>query len=174
MLHHHHHSSFVLTTEMVMKGVGAGGSGGDGAWARAGDGNGKENGNGKAAVRELPWRERENNRRRERRRRLIAARIFTGLRKYGNYALPRKCDNNMVLKALCEEAGWTVEADGTTYRKVLITLSQLAVPMIELINGRRRPAPRRRRRCLSIVSFALVLVLVVARPASFRSAELRV
>ncbi|XP_066328979.1 protein BZR1 homolog 4-like [Miscanthus floridulus] len=105
---------------MVAKGVGAGGSGGDDAWARAGDGNGNENGNGsgngKATVRELPWRERENNRIRERRRRLIAARIFTGLRKYGNYTLPRN-DNNMVLKALCEEAGWTVEADGTTYRK---------------------------------------------------------
>ena len=93
-----------------MKGVGAGGSGGDEAWARAGDGNG--NGNGS---------ERENNRVRERCRRVIARRIFTGLRMYGNYALPRHCDNNVVLMALCEEAGWTVEADGTTYRKVLIS-----------------------------------------------------
>lgn len=65
------------------------------------------------------WRERENNRRRERRRRAIAAKIYTGLRAQGNYNLPKHCDNNEVLKALCAEAGWTVEEDGTTYRKVL-------------------------------------------------------
>lgn len=64
------------------------------------------------------WKERENNKRRERRRRAIAAKIYTGLRKYGNYKLPKHCDNNEVLKALCNEAGWTVEEDGTTYRKV--------------------------------------------------------
>ncbi|KAJ0231843.1 BES1/BZR1 protein 4 [Hirschfeldia incana] len=63
------------------------------------------------------WRERENNKRRERRRRAIAAKIFTGLRTYGNYELPKHCDNNEVLKALCNEAGWIVEQDGTTYRK---------------------------------------------------------
>ncbi|KAG1367779.1 protein BZR1 [Cocos nucifera] len=63
------------------------------------------------------WRERENNKRRERRRRAIAAKIYTGLRMYGNYKLPKHCDNNEVLKALCNEAGWTVEEDGTTYRK---------------------------------------------------------
>ncbi|KAK8646532.1 hypothetical protein V6N13_120316 [Hibiscus sabdariffa] len=63
------------------------------------------------------WRERENNRRRERRRRAIAAKIYTGLRAQGNYNLPKHCDNNEVLKALCSEAGWVVEEDGTTYRK---------------------------------------------------------
>ncbi|KAJ7518678.1 hypothetical protein O6H91_20G003300 [Diphasiastrum complanatum] len=63
------------------------------------------------------WKERENNKRRERRRRAIAARIFSGLRQYGNYKLPKHCDNNEVLKALCSEAGWTVEEDGTTYKK---------------------------------------------------------
>ncbi|WVZ79839.1 hypothetical protein U9M48_027371 [Paspalum notatum var. saurae] len=63
------------------------------------------------------WKERENNRRRERCRRAIAARIFSGLRAYGNYNLPKHCDNNEVLKALCNEAGWIVEDDGTTYRK---------------------------------------------------------
>ncbi|MBA0673143.1 hypothetical protein Goklo_024487, partial [Gossypium klotzschianum] len=63
------------------------------------------------------WRERENNRRRERRRRAIAAKIYTGLRAQGNYNLPKHCDNNEVLKALCAEAGWVVEDDGTTYRK---------------------------------------------------------
>ncbi|KAL9671239.1 hypothetical protein QQ045_008805 [Rhodiola kirilowii] len=63
------------------------------------------------------WRERENNKKRERRRRAIAAKIFTGLRMFGNYQLPKHCDNNEVLKALCNEAGWIVEEDGTTYRK---------------------------------------------------------
>jgi hypothetical protein len=64
------------------------------------------------------WKERENNKRRERRRRAIASKIFTGLRALGNYKLPKHCDNNEVLKALCREAGWVVEDDGTTYRKV--------------------------------------------------------
>ncbi|KAJ0973661.1 hypothetical protein J5N97_015626 [Dioscorea zingiberensis] len=63
------------------------------------------------------WKERENNKRRERRRRAIAAKIFTGLRTMGNFKLPKHCDNNEVLKALCAEAGWIVEPDGTTYRK---------------------------------------------------------
>lgn len=63
------------------------------------------------------WKERENNKRRERRRRAIAAKIFAGLRLYGNYKLPKHCDNNEVLKALCAEAGWTVDEDGSTYRK---------------------------------------------------------
>ncbi|XP_022724757.1 BES1/BZR1 homolog protein 4-like isoform X2 [Durio zibethinus] len=63
------------------------------------------------------WKERENNKRRERRRRAFAAKIFAGLRMYGNYKLPKHCDNNEVLKVLCNEAGWTVEEDGTTYRK---------------------------------------------------------
>jgi brassinosteroid resistant 1/2 len=75
-----------------------------------------------ATTRRKPsWRERENNRRRERRRRAIAAKIFTGLRAQGNYNLPKYCDNNEVLKALCAEAGWVVEEDGTTYRKVCYT-----------------------------------------------------
>ncbi|KAI4321578.1 hypothetical protein MLD38_034943 [Melastoma candidum] len=71
-----------------------------------------------AACRRKPsWRERENNRRRERRRRAIAAKIYSGLRSQGNYNLPKHCDNNEVLKALCAEAGWVVHDDGTTYRK---------------------------------------------------------
>ncbi|GER24536.1 brassinosteroid signaling positive regulator-related protein, partial [Striga asiatica] len=68
------------------------------------------------------WKERENNKRRERRRRAIAAKIFAGLRMYGNYKLPKHCDNNEVLKALCNEAGWIVEEDGTTYRKLISLL----------------------------------------------------
>ncbi|PRQ47704.1 putative transcription factor BES/BZR family [Rosa chinensis] len=65
------------------------------------------------------WKERENNKRRERRRRAIAAKIYSGLRAQGSYKLPKHCDNNEVLKALCAEAGWVVEEDGTTYRKRL-------------------------------------------------------
>ncbi|KAL6992360.1 BES1/BZR1 protein 4 [Sarracenia purpurea var. burkii] len=73
------------------------------------------------------WKERENNKRRERRRRAIAAKIYAGLRMYGNYQLPKHCDNNEVLKALCREAGWIVEEDGTTYRKGnLVWESQLS------------------------------------------------
>ncbi|CAO2186104.1 unnamed protein product [Urochloa humidicola] len=82
-----------------------GGGGGGGALGVAGAG------------RMPTWRERENNKRRERRRRAIAAKIFAGLRAHGGYKLPKHCDNNEVLKALCNEAGWIVEPDGTTYRK---------------------------------------------------------
>jgi hypothetical protein len=66
-------------------------------------------------------REKENNRIRERRRRAITARIFNGLRTQGNYNLSKHCDNNEVLKALCEEAGWFVKEDGTIHRKVILS-----------------------------------------------------
>ncbi|KAH9616847.1 hypothetical protein KSS87_010190 [Heliosperma pusillum] len=89
---------------MASEGATSGGSGGGG-------------GCGAGARRKPSWRERENNRRRERRRRAIAAKIFSGLRAQGNFNLPKHCDNNEVLKALCAEAGWIVEPDGTTYRK---------------------------------------------------------
>lgn len=92
---------------------GEGEGGGAGSGAAAG-------GAGAGTPRVPTWRERENNRRRERRRRAIASKIFTGLRAHGNYTLRRHCDNNDVLKALCEEAGWTVEPDGTTYRKARV------------------------------------------------------
>lgn len=73
-----------------------------------------------AAVLRMPSaRERENNKRRERRRRAIAAKIFAGLRAHGNYCLPKHADHNEVLKALCAEAGWHVEEDGTIFRRVL-------------------------------------------------------
>ncbi|KAK6934114.1 BES1/BZR1 plant transcription factor, N-terminal [Dillenia turbinata] len=82
------------------------------------------------------WKERENNKRRERRRRAIAAKIFAGLRMYGNYKLPKHCDNNEVLKALCNEAGWTVEPDGTTYRK-----GCKPVECMEMIGGSASASP---------------------------------
>ncbi|GFP79027.1 calcium-dependent protein kinase 23 [Phtheirospermum japonicum] len=48
----------------------------------------------------------------------LEGRFLSGLHLYVNYTLPKLCDNNEVLKALCDESGWTVEPDGTTYRKV--------------------------------------------------------
>uniref|UniRef100_A0A1J3J4E3 Protein BZR1 homolog n=1 Tax=Noccaea caerulescens TaxID=107243 RepID=A0A1J3J4E3_NOCCA len=85
--------------------------------ASGGGGGGESSAAAGAAGRMPTWKERENNKRRERRRRAIAAKIFTGLRSQGNYKLPKHCDNNEVLKALCVEAGWIVHEDGTTYRK---------------------------------------------------------
>ncbi|KAJ8561346.1 hypothetical protein K7X08_027536 [Anisodus acutangulus] len=90
--------------------AGAGGGGGAGVGL-------PESGGNNSGRRKPSWRERENNRRRERRRRAVAAKIYTGVRAQGNYNLPKHCDNNEVLKALCVEAGWIVEPDGTTYRK---------------------------------------------------------
>ncbi|KAL9374426.1 hypothetical protein Peur_034046 [Populus x canadensis] len=63
-------------------------------------------------------RERQTNQQRERRRRAVAKKIFEGLRKHGNYKLPKHADSNDLLKALCEEAGWHVEEDGTICRMV--------------------------------------------------------
>ncbi|CAM6057089.1 unnamed protein product, partial [Sphagnum tenellum] len=60
--------------------------------------------------------EKEKTKLRERQRRAITTKIFAGLRKYGGYNLPPRADINDVLKALAAEAGWTVEADGNTFR----------------------------------------------------------
>jgi hypothetical protein len=57
-------------------------------------------------------RERENNRQRERRRRQVAARIYAGLRAHAGYVLPKHANQNDVLRALCAEAGYHVDADG--------------------------------------------------------------
>ncbi|KAJ8570907.1 hypothetical protein K7X08_037879 [Anisodus acutangulus] len=65
-------------------------------------------------------RERQKNKQREQRRRTEARKIFAGLRAHGNYKLPKNADTNDLLKALCEEAGWHVEDDGTIYRKDLV------------------------------------------------------
>ncbi|KAL4353245.1 hypothetical protein GQ457_06G005580 [Hibiscus cannabinus] len=61
--------------------------------------------------------ERQRNKQRERRRRAVAHKIFAGLKEHGNYNLPKHADTNDLLKAVCEEAGWLVEPDGTIYRK---------------------------------------------------------
>ncbi|TVU21538.1 hypothetical protein EJB05_31179, partial [Eragrostis curvula] len=61
-------------------------------------------------------RERENNRQRERRRRQVAARIYAGLRAQAGYVLPKHADQNDVLRALCAEAGYHVDDEGTVTR----------------------------------------------------------
>nr|KAJ0193221.1 hypothetical protein LSAT_V11C800429920 [Lactuca sativa] len=62
-------------------------------------------------------RERLKNRERERNRRNVARKIFSGLRTFGNYQLSKNADTIDLLKAVCEEAGWHVEEDGTIYKK---------------------------------------------------------
>ncbi|XP_070049199.1 uncharacterized protein LOC142177945 [Nicotiana tabacum] len=62
-------------------------------------------------------RERQKNKQREQKRRAMTHKIFAGLRAHGNYKLPKHADTNDLLMALCDEAGWHVEEDGTIYRK---------------------------------------------------------
>lgn len=64
-------------------------------------------------------KEKERTKLRERHRRAITSRMLAGLRQYGNFPLPARADMNDVLAALAREAGWTVEADGNTYRPSL-------------------------------------------------------
>jgi hypothetical protein len=70
----------------------------------------------KSSMAKLSASEKEKTKLRERQRRAITTKIFAGLRKYGGYNLPPRADINDVLKALAAEAGWTVEADGNTFR----------------------------------------------------------
>ncbi|KAI3713690.1 hypothetical protein L1987_72276 [Smallanthus sonchifolius] len=62
-------------------------------------------------------KEKERTKLRERHRRAITSRMLAGLRQYGNFPLPARADMNDVLAALARDAGWTVEADGTTFRR---------------------------------------------------------
>ncbi|ONK80794.1 uncharacterized protein A4U43_C01F21800 [Asparagus officinalis] len=64
-------------------------------------------------------REREANRLREQRRRRIANKIYSGLRAQGGFRLPKHPDRNDILIALCEQAGYQVEEDGSVSRKKL-------------------------------------------------------
>lgn len=81
--------------------------------------------------------ERQNNKRRECKRRAVARQIFAGLRAHGNYKLPKHADSNDLLKALCEEAGWHVEEDGTISRKVsllnVVTITTLKVSPVNFL-----------------------------------------
>lgn len=77
-------------------------------------------------------KERLNNKQRERKRRAITHNIFAGLRAHGNYMLPKNPDSNDLLKALCQEAGWHVEEDGTIYKKVISKSSYFFLLLIIL------------------------------------------
>ncbi|KAF5735145.1 hypothetical protein HS088_TW15G00645 [Tripterygium wilfordii] len=74
-------------------------------------------------------KEKERTKLRERHRRAITSRMLAGLRQYGNFPLPARADMNDVLAALAREAGWTVEADGTTYRQSLPPSQMAAFPV---------------------------------------------
>ncbi|RCV19438.1 hypothetical protein SETIT_3G384500v2 [Setaria italica] len=69
---------------------------------------GSARGRAKGRARNAPV-ERENNHHRECHRRLVPSRIYTVLRAKGNYTLPKNCNNNEVLKAVCREAGWVID-----------------------------------------------------------------
>ncbi|BBN19024.1 protein MpBZR1 [Marchantia polymorpha subsp. ruderalis] len=106
--------------ESVSGEAGAGGGGGGGGGCGGASGGGSEDGKDRKdkerEMAKLSASEKEKTKLRERQRRAITTKIFAGLRKHGGYNLPPRADINDVLKALAQEAGWTVEADGTTYR----------------------------------------------------------
>ncbi|KAH8932052.1 hypothetical protein BDL97_19G053400 [Sphagnum fallax] len=78
-----------------------------------------------SSMAKLSASEKEKTKLRERQRRAITTKIFAGLRKYGGYNLPPRADINDVLKALAAEAGWTVEADGNTFRTTTQTRGEI-------------------------------------------------
>lgn len=84
--------------------------------------------NGRSAV------ERERTKMRERQRRSITTNIFHGLRKHGGYRLSPRADINEVLRHLAQEAGWTVEPDGTTYRSATSTSAAVFFSRLMLAN----------------------------------------
>lgn len=113
--------------ESVSGEAGAGGGGGGGGGCGGASGGGSEDGKDRKdkerEMAKLSASEKEKTKLRERQRRAITTKIFAGLRKHGGYNLPPRADINDVLKALAQEAGWTVEADGTTYRTQVRELS---------------------------------------------------
>ncbi|CAE6218270.1 unnamed protein product [Arabidopsis arenosa] len=104
-------ASIAPTENDVNNGNIAGLGGGEGSSSGGGGGGG--GGKGK---RERE-KEKERTKLRERHRRAITSRMLAGLRQYGNFPLPARADMNDVIAALAREAGWSVDADGTTYRQ---------------------------------------------------------
>lgn len=102
-------ASIVPTESDVNNGNIAGIGGGEGSSGGGGGGGGK-------GKRERE-KEKERTKLRERHRRAITSRMLAGLRQYGNFPLPARADMNDVIAALAREAGWSVDADGTTYRQ---------------------------------------------------------
>lgn len=79
-------------------------------------------------------KEKERTKLRERHRRAITSRMLAGLRQHGNFPLPARADMNDVLAALAREAGWVVEADGTTYRPATLGPTVAVPPPISASN----------------------------------------
>lgn len=102
-------ASIAPTENDVNNGNIAGIGGGEGSSSGGGGGGGK-------GKRERE-KEKERTKLRERHRRAITSRMLAGLRQYGNFPLPARADMNDVIAALAREAGWSVDADGTTYRQ---------------------------------------------------------
>ncbi|KAE8674620.1 zinc finger protein ZPR1-like isoform X2 [Hibiscus syriacus] len=61
--------------------------------------------------------EKERTKLRRWNRRAFTRRLLAGLRQFGNFHLSERSNMNDVLATLAREAGWTVEADGTTFRQ---------------------------------------------------------
>ncbi|MQL70805.1 hypothetical protein Taro_003104 [Colocasia esculenta] len=98
------------------------------AAASTGGGGGSSPGSGGGKGRKEREKEKERTKLRERHRRAITSRMLAGFRQYGNFPLPARADMNDVLAALAREAGWTVEADGTTYRASLAAPAPSTTP----------------------------------------------
>ncbi|XP_078151911.1 beta-amylase 2 isoform X2 [Carex rostrata] len=79
-------------------------------------------------------KEKERTKLRERHRRAITSRMLSGLRQHGNFQLPARADMNDVLAALAREAGWVVEADGTTYRPATLGSAVAVIPPMSTSN----------------------------------------
>lgn len=60
--------------------------------------------------------------------------MLSGLRQHGNFPLPARADMNDVLAALAREAGWVVEADGTTYRPATLGPKATVPPPVSASN----------------------------------------
>lgn len=79
-------------------------------------------------------KEKERTKLRERHRRAITSRMLSGLRQHGNFQLPARADMNDVLAALAREAGWVVEADGTSYRPAPLGSTVAVIPPMSTSN----------------------------------------
>lgn len=105
-------------------------------------------------------KEKERTKLRERHRRAITSRMLAGLRQYGNFPLPARADMNDVLAALAREAGWVVEADGTTYRQCPPPSQMVCVTCFEFRAYVRSSPPFSVRICQHLYLICLLLFVV--------------
>ncbi|KAI4372170.1 hypothetical protein MLD38_010439 [Melastoma candidum] len=101
-------------------------------------------GNSSAVGKRGREKEKERTKLRERHRRAITSKMLAGLRQYGNFPLPARADMNDVIAALARDAGWTVEADGTTYRHSHPQTQSQPMPRLQPVahSGSFRDSPR--------------------------------